>query len=81
MCLLHMETRAGKERAPILTNGQSEGLCIGQHMFLNSMIALGECFFSFDEKQRCHSMYVASLILLSWFSAHFITIATLYGET
>ena len=49
MCLLHVETQAGKGRALILTNDQSEGLhdgatCVPEH----STIASGQCFFSFD---------------------------------
>lgn len=50
MCLLHVETWAGKERALILTNDQSEGLYDGAtYVPEHSMIALGERFFQFDE--------------------------------
>lgn len=67
MCLLHVETQAGKERALILTNDGSEGLhdgatCVPEH----SMIALGDCFFSFDERYTVTVfMCIGTLILLS----------------
>lgn len=58
MCLLCVETWAGKERALVLTNDHSEGLhdgatCVAQH----SMIALGEHFFLFDESNTV-TMYI-----------------------